>query len=190
MKLWTIQERAFVEADTTRPIVADWSKTPVNWRSWYAWMAQQWNARVGVGTMTTPLWCWHSCKGIHQSCPTVGTFASLMGDWNYYASRMMVLECEIPDALPLLSSYSRWNQAIDDAMDCHSDAIDGQRFADMFQAPLFKHETDDIQAVIPRIERNWITAQWLLPLGDLSELDWGLPCTRFPRTPEQANQAN
>ncbi len=122
MKLWTIQERSFVEADLMHPIVADLAKAPQNWRNWYAWMTQQWNARVGIGTLTEPIWCWHSCNGIHQSCPTVGTLAMLMGDWNYYSPKMIVIECNIPDNLVLLSSYSRWNEAICDAMDRKSDS--------------------------------------------------------------------
>lgn len=147
MKLWTTQEQSFIEADLVLPILADWSKTPQNWRNWYAWMAQQWNARVGMGIMTAPLWCWHSCNGLFQSCPTAGTLAMLLGDWNYFSPKMIVIEFDIPDHLVLLSSYSRWNEAMDDAMDRKSDSIDGKRFADMFDTPLFKHDTDDIQAV-------------------------------------------
>lgn len=185
MKLWTIQELSFVEADLIHPIVADWAKTPQNWRNWYAWMTQQWNARVGIGALTAPIWCWHSCNGIHQSCPTIGTLAMLMGDWNYYSPKMIVIECNIPDNLVLLSSYSRWNEAIGDAMDRKSDSIDGNRFDDMFDIPLFKHDTDDIQAVVPHIDRDWITARWSLPQVDATELDWGMPCTSFPKMPEQ-----
>jgi hypothetical protein len=73
--------------------------------------------------------------------------------------------------------------------------VDGKRFDDMFGTPLFKHDTDDIQAVVPYIERNWITAQWSLPQVDSSELDWDMPCTNFPKmleqsvTTERANRA-
>ncbi len=90
-----------------------------------------------------------------------------------------------PHNLVLLSSYSRWNEAIHDAMDRNSDSIDGNQFADMFDTPLFKHDTDDIQAVVPYIDRNWITAQWPLPPGDSNDLDWDMPCTNFPEMPEQ-----
>ncbi len=109
----------------------------------------------------------------------------LMGDWNYYSPKMIVIECNIPDNLVLLSSYARWNEAIDDAMDRKSDSIDGNRFNDMFDTPLFKHDTDDIQAVVPHIERDWITAQWSLPQVESTELDWDMPCTSFPKMPEQ-----
>lgn len=181
MKLWTIQERAFVEANMAEPLIANWDRAPQSWCHLYTWMAQQWNARVGVGTMSAPLWCWHSCDGVYGSCPTAGTFALLMGDWNYYAPKMTVLELDLPDQVPLLSSYSRWNEAIDDALDRRCDAIDGERFADMFDAPLFKHDSDSIQAVIPRIERSWVTGQWTLPAGDFSDIDRDMPCVEFPK---------
>jgi hypothetical protein len=72
-------------------------------------------------------------------------------------------------------------------MDRRSDAIDGDRFVDMFDTPLFKHKTDDIQAVIPRIERRWIIDRWFLPICDVNDLDWELPCTKFPKMPEQSH---
>lgn len=109
----------------------------------------------------------------------------LMGDWNYYSPKMIVIECNIPDHLVLLSSYSRWNEAMDDAIDRKSESIDGNRFDDMFDTPLFKHDTDDIQAVVSHIERDWITAKWSLPQVDSSELEWDMPCTNFPKMPEQ-----
>lgn len=58
----------------------------------------------------------------------------LMGDWNYYSPKMIVIECNIPDQLVLLSSYSRWNDAMDDAMDRKSDSI--KQVDDMFDTPL------------------------------------------------------
>lgn len=109
----------------------------------------------------------------------------LMGDWNYYAPKMVVLELNVPEQIPLLSSYSRWNQAIDDAIDRHSETIDVARFDDMFDTPLFKHDLDDIQAVIPKIERSWVTRKWLLPACDESEMDWELPCRNFMEMPGQ-----
>ena len=109
----------------------------------------------------------------------------LMGDWDYYAPKMVVLELNVPEQIPLLSSYSRWNQAVDDAIDHHAETIDGDQFDDMFETPLFKHDLDDIQAVIPKIERSWISRKWLLPACDLKDLDWGLPCRKFTKMPEQ-----
>ena len=68
---------------------------------------------------------------------------------------------------------------MDDAMDRPSDSIDGQRIAEMFDTPPVKLDTDDIQAVVPPIDRYRIT-QWLLPQFDSSELDWRMQSTCFP----------
>ena len=91
-----------------------------------------------------------------------------MGDWDYYASKMFMVELEVPDNLVLLSSYWRWNEALDDALYA-SDIIRTEAFADMFDDPLIKHETDDIQAIIPHIHRSWIIDVRSLPEQDR---DW------------------
>ncbi|MEM6473802.1 MAG: hypothetical protein AAF802_29865 [Planctomycetota bacterium] len=131
-----------------------------------------------------PIWCWHSCNGIEGACPSVGTFALLMGDWNFYAAGMACLELSVPSELTLLSSYSRWNEAVDDAMDRRADSIDSNIFIDMFDPPLIKNDTDDIQAVVPRIEPEWVVRRWSLPSGHVESLDWHMPCTAFPEMPE------
>jgi hypothetical protein len=108
----------------------------------------------------------------------------LMGDWNCFAASMICLELIVPRDIALLSSYSRWNEAIDDAMDRHDDSIATEEFIDMFDSPLIKHDTDDIQAVVPKIEPAWVVRRWSLPVGDAESLDWCMPCTAFPETPE------
>jgi hypothetical protein len=187
MKLWTVQAREFVEQLSRGPICGAWNRTPQNWRGYYRWMAMQWNARVHCERLNVPIWCWHSCNGIEYSCPTVGTIAMLMGDWNFFAVRMTVLEIDVPQALAVLSSYSRWNDAIDHAIYLRSDSIDDAAFADMFDSPLIRHDTDDIQAVIPRIEPSWVVCGWSLPAGDADKLDWDMPCSEFPKTPERSD---
>ena len=187
MKLWTLQSRKFADDLLRGSICGEWSSTPQNWRSYYRWMAAQWHDRIGSAELDVPIWCWHSCNGIDGACPTVGTFAMLMGDWNYYAASMTCLELIVPHELALLSSYSRWNEAIDDAMDRREDSIATEAFIDMFDSPLIKHDTDDIQAVVPRIESTWVVHRWTLPLGDSETLDWDMPCTAFPETPEPSD---
>ena len=184
MKLWTIQAQTLLDAARNRVLVADWERTPQNWRFAYRWMASQWKSRIGVTEINVPLWCWHSCNGVDGSAPTVGTLASLMGDWNYYATYMLVLELSVPDDLVLLSSYWRWNEAMNDAIDRRSEQIDTPRFIDMFDPPLIKHDADDVQGVMPAIDYSWITDMRALPSGDVSELDWDLPFADFPKMPE------
>lgn len=184
MILWTLQSRNFFEHDKTTRIDADWKYTPANWRRWYEWMRRQWEARIGDSLASAPIWCWHSCSGVQRSRPTVGTFAMLMGDWSYYAPTLAAARLDVPDDLVLLSSYRRWNQAVDDAIDRGLDQSDDQ-FRDMFGHPLITNDEDDIQAVIPHIDADWITDMRQLPSGVLDRLDWDMPVTRFPKLPEQ-----
>lgn len=112
----------------------------------------------------------------------------LMGDWNYYASEMIVLGLDVPAELVLLTSYSRWNDAIDDALEQRTERINGELFSDMFDPPLLKHDMDDIQAVIPRIEPGWVIERCCLPSGDVYDLNWDTPCSEFQREPKPSDE--
>jgi hypothetical protein len=180
MRLWTLQNRAFLDSQESFRLSTDWEHTPENWRDLYRWMCAQWTLRVGGQMASAPVWGWHSCNGRRGSPPTVGTLAMLMGDWNFHTASQVVLELEIPDRLALLSSYDRWNQAMDDALDRGLNDID-PRFQNMFDRPLLRSGTDDIQAVIPYVERSWIIGVRSLPEGDISKLNWNTPCSRFPK---------
>lgn len=177
MKLWSIQNRAYFESSSDESLTCDWKFTPENWRFAYRWMVEQWSIRVGTERLDAPIWCWHSCNGQHGAPPTVGTVAMLMGDWEYYAASMVILELAVPDEIVLLSSYSRWNNAVDDALDLKSQRIRTGVFSDMFDSPLMKHATDDIQAVIPRVHPSWIVDIRLVPDEDS---DWDKPFWGFP----------
>lgn len=181
MRLWTIQARTLLDTARNGVILADWERTPQNWRFAYRWMASQWRSRIGVMEIDAPLWCWHSCNGREGAAPTVETLALLMGDWNHHASSMLVLELSVPDELVLLSSYARWNEAMNDAMEQRSEQVDTVRFSDLFDPPLIKYDTDDVQGVIPMIDQSWITDLRALPPGDELELDWDLPFADFPK---------
>lgn len=185
MKLWTLQSRTFLDAQHSPILLAAWGWTPQNWRVWYRWMCQQWELRLGSRMTGAPLWCWHSCNGALESEPTVGTYALLMGDWDHYASSMVSLQLDVPDNLVLLSSYSRWNEAIDDAIDRKLADIDGVRFYDMFEWPMMKHDTDDVQAVVPYIDTSWITDVRGLPYASSDQLDWDLVHSWFPGIAER-----
>jgi hypothetical protein len=152
-------------------------------------MCVQWTLRVGGQVASAPVWGWHSCNGQHGSPPTVGTLASLMGDWNFHAPSRVVLELDVPDRLALLSSYYRWNRAIDDVMERGLKDIE-PKFQNMFDTPVLRHRDDDIQAVIPYVERNWIIDIRSLPGGDIDGLNWNTPCSRFPRRRKNAGRVD
>lgn len=185
MRLWTLQNRAFLDSQHSFRLSTSWEHTPDNWRNLYRWMCAQWTLRVGGKMTSAPVWAWHSCNGRRGSPPTVGTLAMLMGDWNFHTASQVVLELEIPDRLALLSSYDRWNRAIYDAMERGLNDI-GPKFQNMFDTPVLRHRDDDIQAVIPYVERSWILDVRSLPEGDIDKLNWNTPCSRFPRRRKNA----
>lgn len=90
----------------------------------------------------------------------------LMGDYGYYQDSTVLLELDVPDKLCLLSSYSVWNDAVDDLLENKRITILDGKFDIMFDEPLMRHDADDIQAVIPYIMLQWVTDVRELPKSD------------------------
>jgi len=132
-------------------------------------MASQWHQRIGPEFDSAPIWCWHSCNGKLNSPPTVGTAALLMGDYAYYRDSTILIELNVPESYCLLSSYFVWNDAVDAMLDNKRTTIASGKFGNMFDEPLIRHDTDDIQAVIPHISTDWIVDVRDLPETDT---DW------------------
>lgn len=66
-----------------------------------------------------------------------------------------MLTLSVPEEYVLLSSYYAWNEFLDHVI--VNRALPPRRWRRrMFQAPLLKHDTDDIQAVIPFIRAEWL----------------------------------
>jgi len=67
-----------------------------------------------------------------------------------------MLTLSVPEELTLASSYWVWNGFLDYVI-VHGALPRSRRWRRrMLQAPLFKHDTDDVQAVIPFIYAEWI----------------------------------
>ena len=97
-----------------------------------------------------------------------------MGDYAFYRDSTVLLELNIPDRYCLLSSYFIWNEAVDDMLENKRATIADAKFDSMFDEPLIRHDTDDVQAVIPRIALDWIANVKDLPEHD-SGWDTQLP---------------
>jgi hypothetical protein len=162
MKLWTLQRDCVAESLGRRHVV-DWEFTPTNWRDIYRWMVHFMSRHLGNECVDAPVWCWHSCNGKFGSGPTVGTAEALMGDWEYHAHQTRVIELDVPDRLPLLSSYGSWNELMDLALETRAVPPLDSPLVAMFDPPYFQHDTDDIQAVLPYIEPEWVVAVRRLP---------------------------
>ena len=61
-----------------------------------------------------------------------------------------------------------WNDALEDFIENRRETID-HSFDPMFDEPLIKHDSDDVQAVIP-----WIMTEWIVDVRDLPKTndDW------------------
>ena len=102
-----------------------------------------------------PVWCWHSCNGQRGGPPTVWTARALLSDYDFEQGVVM-LTLSVPEELTLASSYWLWNGFLDYVI-VHRALPRSRRWRRrMFYAPLFKHNTDDVQAVIPFIRTEWI----------------------------------
>lgn len=160
IRLWTFQQSAIVPGlrgpGTYR---ASWSETPANWRTAYEWMAQQFATATDCIAPDAPVWCWHSCNGRLGAAPTVGTAAFLLSEYQL-GQGMVAIELTVPAEFVLLSSYNAWNSFLDFVIVNQRLPKNHRLARRMFAEPMLKHDTDDIQAVIPFIElrvegRNW-----------------------------------
>lgn len=69
---------------------------------------------------------------------------------------MMVVELAAPSHITLLSSYSRWNDLLDAAIQKKSIDRDAAYWDEMFLPPLLKHDFDDVQSALPYLEKSWV----------------------------------
>jgi hypothetical protein len=156
VRLWTFQRSAIVVAlKGPGAYRASWAETPANWRIAYEWMARQIADRAECTGTDAPIWCWHSCNGRLGAAPTVGTAAFLLSEYQL-GQGMVAVELAVPVEYVLLSSYHAWNSLLDFVIVNQRLPKSHRRAGRMFADPLFKHDTDDIQAVIPFIEPAWV----------------------------------
>jgi hypothetical protein len=186
-RLWTFQRDVIhpILESGTRYVPA-WEFTPENFRPAYEWMTARMYAALGLNTAAPPVWCWHSCGRLGRG-PTVGTAELLLSEWDI-AQGMVTIELEAPAELVLPSSYWIWNEFLGYVLENKLLPADDGDFrayvtkdglpvgyrdsTDMFADPLFKCDDDDIQAVIPYIDPNWIVSMQPLTTADR---DWDEP---------------
>lgn len=154
MKLWTFQS-AEVENWLEKQSVfrAEWKFTPLIWRPSYQWMAEAMESHGIALNGFAPVWAWHSCREWRRP-PTVETALMLLTDYQLL-NGMVVIEMEAPDELCLLSTYSRFNDLLNEVID-EGAVLYPQAYSNMFQLPV-QLNGDDIQAVLPCIDMDWVT---------------------------------
>lgn len=172
VRLWTLQQAAVVPAlKGPGAYRASWPETPANWRIAYEWMAKQLVKVTNCATSDAPVWCWHSCNGKLGAAPTVGTAAFLLSEYQI-GQGMVAVELAVPVQFVLLSSYNAWNSFLDFVIVNQRLPRNQRRARRMFAEPMFKHDTDDIQAVIPFIESKWVRGVTELTIDGR---DWDAP---------------
>ncbi len=166
VRLWTFQNLQVAErliAGSSHR--ADWDCTPQNFRLAYRWMADELlKIAPGLGD-DAPVWCWHSCNGVRGQMPTVGTAAMLLSEYDLEQG-MVVIELAVPRSLVLLSSYYAWNRFLDVTLVKKRWPRSPLRKRRLFGEPLMWHGTDDIQAVLPSIEPQWLIRWTRLTIAD------------------------
>lgn len=161
--LWSFQPRDVIRRVLAGEIYrAPWPSLSNVWTDLYLWMAQHWVRSVAIIPEFVPIWCWHSCDGQWQTPPSVSTAISLFG-CEAQTREHVVVELCVPSSLVLLSSYAAWNRFMDNAIIRGRVPNSEMRRRWVFAEPLFRHAGDDIQAVIP-----WIDSQWIRRVGELS----------------------
>ena len=85
---------------------------------------------------------------------------------------MVTVELAVPVEFVFLSSYHAWNSFLDFVIVNQRLPKNHRRARQMFADPLFKNDTDDIQAVIPFIEPAWVRGVTELTVAGR---DWDAP---------------
>ena len=161
MRIWSIQHQKFVDLLQQKNILhAEWHYVTwaVDVRPQYEWLVRQMKKR-GIDTQgKPPIWAWHSCRG-WQRPPSVAIAYNLVGN----GTNMVTLEMEVPPEMVLLSSYAIWCEIF--YME-NFEAIKSFRRYKIFQIEKVKFPYDCIQATLPFIDKEWITAIRPLPFKE------------------------
>lgn len=173
LHLWSFQSMEACEVlQKSGTLRTDWSRTPVNWRPAYRWMAAEMQQRGILLDHFAPIWAWHSCDGVLYGAPTVGTARSLLSDLQIIEG-VCVVEFEAPENLCLLSSYERFCALIDHFLDGYM--TDQESFIDMFNVSPVQ-DYDSIQAALPYLQMDWvIDIRYLDMKPDRWDYDWKKP---------------
>lgn len=153
LHLWSFQSIEACELlEKLGVLRTPWSFTPVNWRPAYQWMAVSMEQGGISLDGCAPIWAWHSCGGVLNGAPTVGTARNLLSDFQIIEG-ICVVEFEVPAALCLLSSYGRFCEFLDQVLE--NQPFKSSEFKDMFDVlPLAAF--DDIQAALPYLKMDWV----------------------------------
>lgn len=170
LHLWSFQSMEACEVlEKTGTLRTEWSRTPINWRPAYRWMASEMERGGILLDGFAPIWAWHSCEGVLYAPPTVGTARNLLSDLQILEG-ICVVEFEAPVEFCLLSSYGRFCELLDQILE--NEVIDKEEFTDMFNMlPLAAY--DDIQAALPYLKMEWVMdIRYLDMKPDRWDYDW------------------
>jgi len=160
MRVWSLQPESAADKMRTRSrYYTSWEFVQKSWQPAYRWMVRAMEAR-GVSTDGhPPIWAWQSCWP-GGGPPTLLTARLLLGDHELERG-VVIVELEVPASSLVLSSYRRWNEALEHTIDHGSEPPDG--FQSMFRISR-RRRNDDIQACLPHVEKVWIMRTWPLEL--------------------------
>lgn len=154
MKLWTVQEKEILTTTgnfiyCTRPAEESY------WRISYEFMARYYEQLKNVHLKYPLIWAWSDGNFFSNEDHQLDAVSTVESSVEYLSSKC-VINLEVPDNIPVLSSYSKWNRLMEYCMTFNKAPTSLEDWEGLFDLlDIAEHEF--IQAVLPHIDRNWIS---------------------------------
>lgn len=155
MKLWTVQERQLLQGNGD-PIVSTRLNDEPYWRLSYSFMASFYEKEKGHKLARQLIWAWFDNTHFSNRDDQLDMVSTVESSAEHLRTKC-VLNLIVPDELPLLSSYSKWNRLMEYCADFNQTPSCHQDWAGMFDLSNIQNH-DYMQAVLPMIKRSWITS--------------------------------
>ncbi len=158
MRLWSFQSSiAIKHLQNKGQLKGDWKYVSKGyWTKSYKWMAEEMKKRGLDCEGNPPVWAWHSC-GAWERPPTLNDARALLSDGELELG-VQVVEFEVAEEWVLLSRYSVWNLILDAFIDNNKEFILKNTEHLFVYNKINFPNTDSIQATLPILKTEWVTA--------------------------------
>jgi len=153
VKLWTVQEKQLLQGNAD-PIISTRLNDEPYWRLSYSFMSSFYEKEKGNRLVSQLIWTWYDNTYFSNQDDQLDMVSTVESSAEHLQTKC-VLNLSVPDKVPLLSSYSKWNRlmeycvAFNQTPSCHQDWVG------IFDLNGIQNH-DYIQAVLPMIKRSWI----------------------------------
>ena len=153
MKLWTVQEKKLLNSQAA--VISCGKETEeISWRISYVFMAKFYEKIKGKTLESPFIWAWYDGDYFTGKVPQLDIVSTVESSAEYLRSKC-VINLNVPDSVPLLSSYSKWNRLMEYVATFNKTPSCLEDWEGMFDLTgMADHEYT--QAVLPHIHRSWI----------------------------------